>query len=259
MANNLKNKTIVFSLWNCENKTGWTNYQFYEPLKKLFGEVISFDPRTRRFQYGPDLMKKRFLEIIRTKKPDYVFMQVGSDEFNLDIIEEINKSSPKTLTIGLFTDDDSDFDIFTRYYALFLDYCMASQPRYLSKYKKDGLKNAFPMMGTNLGLFNNIKIEKKYDVSFVGQYYPPRAEIIDFLAKNRIKVSVWGNSKWLDYLEHKEVYISGPINVNEYVKVMNQSKITLGLVKNQYGSIHVSHRPFEAAACKSFQILDYAP
>ena len=59
----LKEKTILYSLWDCESKTGWTRYQFSEPLKKIFGEVITFDPRKKRFDLGPELMRKTFLKI----------------------------------------------------------------------------------------------------------------------------------------------------------------------------------------------------
>lgn len=255
----LKRKTILFALWNCESDSGWTRYQFYEPLKNIFRQVIPFDPRKRRFMYGPEKMKVNFLNLIREKKPDYAFMQFGSDEINIDMIEEINKISPKTKTIGLFTDDDTDYILFTQYYALFLDYCMATQPEYLHLYKKDGLKNFFKMVGTNIELFNPSYVSKKYEVTFVGQYYPPRAEVINYLLKKGVNIKVWGNSKWADNLIYKRAFCGGPIGPKEYADVMNKSKIVLGLVKNQYGNVHISHRPFEASACKAFQILDYAP
>ena len=98
----LKNKTILYSLWDCESKTGWTRYQFAGPLKEIFKEVITFDPRKKRFNYGPEEMKKRFLSIIKNKKPDYLLFMVGSDEMNISTIEEINKISPNTKTIALF-------------------------------------------------------------------------------------------------------------------------------------------------------------
>lgn len=255
----LKKRKILFALWNCENKTGWTNYQFSEPLKDIFKEVISFDPRKRRFQYGPERMRIELLRIIKENKPDYAFFQVGSDEINTETLEKINEISPDTKTIALFTDDDTDFPIFSRYYALFLDYCMAAQPKYVADYQKDGLENAFPMMGTNMNLFRPLKLDKKYDVSFVGQYYPPRAEIIKFLLNHGVDVKIFGNSKWLAYPEFRNAFLGGPIDVEKYIEVMNKSKITLALVQNQYGSIHISHRAFEASACKAFQIMDYAP
>jgi len=254
----LKKKSILYALWDCESNTGWTRYQFATPLKKVFGKVITFDPRKNRFRYGPELMRKKFLRIIKENKPDYVFFMVGSDEMNIDTIKEINRIAPKTKTIALLSDEDTEFVIFSRYYALFLDYCMVTQPKYLKLYKKDGLKNGFPMVGLNLGLFKSLGLDKEYDVSFVGQQYPPRVELMRFLLKNGIKVKLWGPG-WFDFPEFKEFLQGGAIDVEKYIEVMNKSKITLGFVKNRYGSIHISHRPFEAGASKAFQILDYAP
>ena len=254
----LKKKTILYSLWDCESKTSWTNYQFDSPLKEIFGRVITFDPRKRRFMYGSESMRATFLKIIKEKKPDYVFFMVGSDEMNIDTIEEINKISPKTKTIALLTDEDTEFEVFSRYYALFVDYCMVTQPKYLAFYRKDGLKNGIPMVGLNLKLFKPLNLKKRHDISFVGQQYPPRVELIRFLISNGIKISLWGPG-WFNYPEFKEIHKGGAIDVEKYVEVLNQSKITLGLVKNKYGNPHISHRPFEAGACKAFQILDYAP
>ncbi len=254
----LKEKTILYSLWDCESKTGWTRYQFDSPLNKIFKEVITFDPRKKRFDYGPEQMRKTFLKIIKERKPDYILLMVGSDEMNIDTLEEIKHISPETKTIGLLTDEDVEFEVFSRYYALFLDYCMVTQPKYLSLYKKDGLTNGLPLVGLNLDLFKPIKLEKKYDLSFVGQQYPPRVELMRFLMSQGIKFNIWGPG-WLNYPEFKEHIRGGPIEVEKYIEVMNQSKITLGLVKNKYGNSHISHRPFEAGACKAFQLLDYAP
>ena len=254
----LKKKTILYSLWDCESRTGWTRYQFAMPLKKTFGEVITFDPRKKRFDYGPERMKEMFLNVIGDKKPDYVLLMVGSDEMNIDTLEEIKLISPETKTIALLTDEDTEFEVFSRYYALFVDYCMVTQPKYLSLYEKDKLSNGLPMVGLNLDLFKPLNLEKKYDLSFVGQQYPPRVELMKHLISQGIRVNVWGPG-WLNYPEFREHIKGGAIGVEKYIEVMNQSKIILGLIKNKYGNPHISHRPFEAGACKAFQLLDYAP
>ena len=70
VENILKKQTLLFSMWGCENEKSWP-YQWYPFLKKIFKEVILFDPRKKRIQYGAEEMKKKFFDIVRTKKPNY--------------------------------------------------------------------------------------------------------------------------------------------------------------------------------------------
>ena len=57
----LKKKTILLSLWGCENEKTWA-YQWYSILKGLFGEIILFDPRQKRLKLGSDKMKRKLLD-----------------------------------------------------------------------------------------------------------------------------------------------------------------------------------------------------
>ena len=164
--------------------------------------------------------------------------------------------SPDTKTIVHFGDDDVHFGDRSRYYALFIDYCLIAQIDYVKKYKKEGLMNALPIYSlVDIEKFKPLDADKIYDLSFIGQPYPPRIEILRFLIKNGIKVNLWGNG-WHDYEEFREIY-KGPVESDKYIKIINQSKINLSFSKNQYGVPHLKGRVFEVAACKSFQLIDY--
>jgi len=253
----LKTKTLMFSMWDCENDKSWPHQHVYLVIKKLFKETILFDPRKKRFEYGPEGMKERFISLIKKKKPDYLILMVGSNELNIDTIELINKVSPKTKVIADFGDDDIDFEIFSRYYALFLDYYLIGQPQYIPQYKKEGFKNAFSRLATNTVDHRPMKVKKEYDVSFVGTPLAPRVETLKLLIKNGIKVKLWGRG-WNNYPEFKSIY-GGTLTTEEVVEVVNKSKITLGLSKNRYGEPHFALRVFRVGACKAFQLVDYFP
>ncbi len=253
----LKDRTILFSMWGCENEKNWS-YQLYPSLKKIFKEVILFDPRKKRLEYGSENMVKKLLSIVKIKKPDYFLFLLESNNINMKTLENINKLSPNTKTIVHFGDDDIHFIDRSRYYALFIDHCLIAQTDYVKEYEKDGIKNTMPIEAlVDIEEFKPLGVKRIYDLSFIGQPYPPRVEILRFLIKNGIKVNLWGRG-WHDYEEFKEIY-KGPVELDEYVRIINQSKINLSFSKNQYGVPHLKGRVFEIAACKSFQLIDYYP
>ncbi len=253
--NLLKRKTLLFSIWGAESE-GDHFRSWYFALKKVFKEVILFDPRQKRLEYGPGLMKQKLLDLIEREKPDYFLFLTESSELNIDTIKEINKISHKTKTIVHFGDDDINFEERSRYYALFLDYCLVGQTDYVGEYRKDGLKNAFPLpTPVSFEEFKPLKVKKKYDVSFIGQPLESRIKLIRFLVKNGIKVNIWGYG-WEDYGEFKDLY-KGTLDSDEFVKITNESKINLGFSKNQFGKPHFKGRVFQIPACKSFQLVEY--
>lgn len=254
----LKDKKLLFAMWDCENKTAWPYQSGYLPIKDFFKDVILFDPRKKRFEYGGERMRKMFLDIVEQEKPDYILCMVGSDEINIDIIEEINKISPKTKIISHFGDDDIDFDIFSRFYILFVDYGLVFEKHYLPAYEKDEIKNRTSFVGgANLKLFKPLKLKKEYDVSFIGAPLPSRIKLMRFLLDKGTKIELWGKG-WDKYPEFKDIY-HGPASDDEYVRIVNRSKINLSFSRNKYGELHLKGRPFEIGACKSFQLVDYYP
>jgi len=254
----LKKKKIIFALRSGETKKYGAYVRWYLPLKKLFGQVILFDPRKKRFDYGLEAMKKMFLNIVIKEKPDYIFAIVGwQGEFDIDYLEKINEISPKTKIITFYGDDDIFFTS-TRYYILFADYSLIAQPHYFKLYKKDGVKKVFLTVGLNTDYLKPINVDKKYDVTFVGTVSPSRIEIIRFLIKNGINVKIWGKG-WY-YSEFKDFYGRPPLSCSDDIlKIRGQSKINLAFTKNRYGELHFKGRIFENAACKAFQLTEYFP
>ncbi len=255
----LKKKTLLCSLWGCENKGHWAYQGGYLVYKDLFKKVILFDPRKNRFEYGSEGMKQRFFSLLKEKKPDYIFLLLDATEFGLDILQRIKETSPKTKIIVIFGDDDIHFFTRSRYYALFIDYCLIAQTQYLSLYKKDGLTNAISFLwGINTNHLRYLNLDKKYDVSFIGTPIPiSRVDLIRFLIKNKIKVNIWGRG-WRDYPDLNRVY-GGSIDYKEMTKIINQTKIYLGFTKNSFGMPHSTGKFFEGSACKTFCLIEHFP
>ena len=251
----LAEKTALLAMWECESELGQTYKTWYPALIRLFKNVLLFDPRLRKFEYGPKNMKKKFLDLISKNKPDYVFISYGAEETNIQVIEEINKISPNSKIIIFSSDDNACFYEIFRYVSFFADCVLVGQPDYLPVYKKEGFSNALPFFITDTETFKPLNTLKKHDLSFIGHPNPPRVELLKFLIQNGIKVNIWGKG-WDDYKEFKNFY-KGPLKTEDFVKGINETKINLGFTKSSYGPPHFKGRILEVGACKSFQLVDY--
>jgi hypothetical protein len=258
----LKNKKLLFAAWACENKDSFIYTNWYLTLKEIFGEALIFDPRKYYFHYGKEIMNNKFLELIKKEQPDYIIFCVTYDEFNLSLFDSIREISPKTKLINLFSDDEWNFDNYSRYYALFFDYLITVK-KDLSDYHGDGIKNVHFLYGVSENEYKPQDLEKKYDVAFIGSPIRDRPDFLKFLVKNGINVAIAGSSEWEKYPELKEKYL-GFLNQEDFFKTINQSKINLVFSKTALKGkgktdSHLKLRVFEFAACKSFGLIESTP
>jgi glycosyltransferase involved in cell wall biosynthesis len=239
-------------------KQGSTYQTWYPVFKHLSRQLIFFDTHLNRILYGKKEMNKKFLDIIRKEKPDYIHMCFGPDEFELSTLLNIRKVSPNTKTLIAFGDDDIEFERFSRYIMLFVDFGLVHQIRYLKNYKEEGIDSVFGIVGLDNNFFKFMDLEKKYDVTFIGlplSEKSGRYKLIKFLKENGINIQLFGWG-WDNYSDFKDIY-RGPLSSEELVKVLNQSKINLCLSKNQKGEPHLKAKPLEASSCKTFALTEY--
>ncbi len=231
---------------------------FYNPLKRACKKIISFDTRWNYLAYGKEKMNDMFLKFIEKEKPNCIFMWINCDEYDLDKLLMIRKISPKTQVLLFFGDDDTQFENFSRYFILFLDYGLIAQKKYIPHYHKDGIKNVFFVMGLDKNYFKPLNLEKKYDVTFIGDPRGKREgryELIKFLKEKNIKIKLFGWN-WEKYPEFKDIY-GGPLESKKMVEVLNQSKINLCFSKAGDGRTHLKGKVFEASACKTFILTEF--
>ncbi len=250
-----KSKKLLFSPWAAENKFYASYQQWYKPMKEIFGEFISFDPQKTTILYGQKKMNDMFLEIIRKEQPDYILLWIIRSEFYPETILKIREISPKSIVISSNYDDDTQFYDLFRHYSPFFDYVLIGEADFLKKYRQDGIKNVFKFMGVSKQHFRFLNLPKKYDVTFTGIPKFNRYEYIKYLKDNGINIFLSGGG-WKSYHELKDIYSGGPIDAENFVKVMNQSKIVLCFSKNLFGAPHFNPRIFEVGSTKSFALLE---
>jgi spore maturation protein CgeB len=249
-------KKIFFAAWACTNKK-WHTYQLWDgPLRRAFKEVVVFDPKVCIEKYGKEEMNKRFLQGIEKEKPDYLFLWTMYDEFDPKTLFLIKKISPNTKSFCYNGDDDYKFFNYTLFYFNMIDYFFTTQPEFIKIFKKFG-KQPFFGCGCDIEKFKPVELEKDIDVSFVGTPKNDRIEYLRYLINNKINVKVFG-AGWEKYPEFKDNY-GGEIPEEEFIKVINRSKINICLSKNYFGGVHILERFFEINACKSFCLTEHAP
>jgi spore maturation protein CgeB len=254
MKNKIKGK-IFFAAWASKNKR-WHTYQALDgPLRKLFEEVIVFDPQEVINTHGKEVMNKKFLEIAKKEKPDYVLLWFVYDEFDPETLIKLREILPESILLCYNGDDDYKFSNYTLNFFPLVDYFLTTQPQFIKEYKKYK-KKAFFSCGVDTARFRPLNLKKKYDVSFVGAPKSDRVEYMKYLLKNKIKVTI-GGANWESYPEFGEAYLGGLAD-EDFVKLINQSKINICLSKNYLGGTHILERFFEFNACKSFGLTEFA-
>lgn len=252
-----KGKKLLFAHWDAEDsQVGYSYDNWYRPMKKIFGNVVTFPTKKIYFRLGKEEMNKRFLEVVKREKPDYAFFLLIYDEFDPSTFLKLKEISPNTKIFNLLSDDSWRYDDYGRYWALISDYIVTTGHKTIKLHKKEGIKNIFFASVVNLEHFKPLNLEKKYDVVFIGTSGRERIESIKFLLKNGIKVDIFGKN-W-HYDDFKDIY-HGPLDSDELIKKINQSKINLSVSIGGDTKPQIKGRPFEVSACKSFVLESYFP
>ncbi len=236
----------------------YAGYQHgYLVLKDLADKLIPFDYRMINLQHGREEMNRMFLDLIKKEKPNFVFIYSIVDDFDVDTFLKIREVSPKTRSLMFSGDDDCMYESSSRFYKLLFDNIIIFQKDYLHLYKEEKNIRVEFALATNFDCYHPMNVEKKYNVSFFGIPECDRIEYIKYLIDNGIDVNIFGRN-WDNYPEFKKYY-GGILPFEEFIKKMNESKITLNFSKNRFHKLHFKGRVFETAMCRTFMLVEYCP
>ncbi len=254
----MESKKVLLVGWGTDNeKDFFMYYGWYLTLAKIFRDVKRFDTKKNYFQFGKERMNKMLLDFISDLELDLIIFAMDEEELYPETILKIYELKPHTKTMFTLSDDDVRFEHYSRYFAPLFDHTITSQD-FVKQYKKEGNPASFHLDYIPIGL-KKMNIPQIYDVCFIGRPKADRAEILKYLTKNKIKVTLFGWD-WYEDPELKEMF-KGPLNQKDYAQVINQSKINLSLTKAGYseekGLYNIKGRFFEIALCHAFQIAEY--
>jgi len=247
-------KKMLLAAWSINNPHWIINQAYQVPLRKIFKKVINFDPQEETYTHGKRIMNERFLSLLRKEKPDYIHLFLVWDEFYPETLVAIKEILPNVKVTNWNGDDDIKFENYTVPYSAAIDYQLISQLQFTKKYDAYGLP-WYDLLGADTNKFRPLHLSKKYDVVFVGTPKGDRLKYMRFLLKNKVNFTLAG-AGWDAYPEFKEHYI-GKVPDEEFIRLINQTKISLCFSQNFFSSPHVLERSLAINACNTFALTEY--
>lgn len=124
-----------------------------------------------------------------------------------------------------------------------VDYAFTYASNAISMYKEEGIGNVFRLVfELDYEIHRKLETNKIYGITFIGTLGKRRSSIVRSLKKNRINVHVFGRGEFGIPVE----FMYRPVYLDEYVRVLNQSCLTLNINQNTYCGQNM--RTFKATA-----------
>jgi len=228
--------------------TACTDLYYYEPLRKIFSKVIAYDYPKRMIETGLKGVNQEIIELVRKEHPKYVLWTSGRWDFRESTFDIIRKEG--TTVVGLFFDDESRFDEYSKWWIPHLDYFVTNAIEAVPKYRDLNARCilAIPIMGGVVVNRDWSNIEEKYDVSFVGTANPGREQYINELKNRTIPIRLFGG---------RYAYVS----LEEMLDIFGSSRINLNFSEtgSDPSKLQIKGRIFEVCLAGGFLLTEYVP
>lgn len=243
----------------------WENTSLLPALQK-FGALrhydwfAEFDHQQERAWHGrvKAVMNRRLVELVEQWQKeiaaDVIFTYLSGELVTPETMDRIRSLGVPTVNLSL--NDKENFvgkikkgqaqgmrDI-CRYF----DLCWTSTEDALKKYCAAGATPLYLPEGANPEVHQPYAGEKTIDISFVGQQYGNRAEIIDGLQRAGISVEAFGYG-----------WPKGPLSTEEMVRLYSKSRINLGFggVSGHDHTYCLKGRDFEVPMSGGLYLTEY--
>lgn len=277
-------------------------YNLYCPLVDLGHEVIRFDydigcifrdmvdkkiwPAPGMSQDRRRDLSQRLLSQVQkehAKSPIDLFFSYFYDAFVLPEAIDSIKAMGIT-TMNWYCNASYQFDM-VRCISPHYDYCLVPEGFRIEDYKAIGATPIYCQEAANPNVYKSLGINRDIDVSFVGQAYGERFDIVYYLFENEIPVHLWGPA-WVYYKEHAsrgikkwvksllgssnretsrrfipDDYVGGILTDEAMIRTFNRSKINLGFSAVGDGLkeriLQIRLRDFEVPMSGGFYMVEY--
>ena len=247
---------------------GFEYFNFYEPLVNLGHEVTYFDLGAS--STGVDgSADAAFADAVERNRPDLVFALLFGDELSPTAIAEVTARGVPTL--NWFADDHWRFEEFTSRYAPSFTWVATTAQSALPKYAALGVKNVIKSQwGAAHHRYRPSDLPIRHDVTFVGQVYGERREVIDGLVDSGLPVQTWGTGWQVRRWHRAAARIPVMRNVGgrqllaraqastrcdqmQMIEIFGTSRVNVNLTESsQTGEAQIKGRTFEVPACRGF-------
>ena len=223
------------------------------PLVKAGHEIIDVNFEREMAQYGKGGMHERLKNLILHEQPDLFYHVIFEDELDTSLASFIRDETPTT-SLVFFSDDDWRLSHSLEWVAYYNVALTTSSDAY-TRYKQLGHDHVLlTPYACNPDWYYPVSAEKTYDVTFVGQAYQGRPELLTWLKSQGVNLQVWGTG-WEEYPDLRDI-AGGFLPHFKMLEVFGKSRIVLGLA---WCSIdgktpQIKGRTFEYPACQAFQL-----
>ncbi len=228
---------------------GKVNYDcdinFFEPLRDVGFNVVRYNYIEKLNTVGKRKMNREILRLVIHENPDYIFYITYRNEIYERTLKKLAQNGYKV--VGWFSDDHWRFDNYSKFIAKNIFCSITTSYEAFIKYKLNILNVIKSQWASNPKYYHPVDSSEKYDVTFVGQKYSPREEIIEYLRKNNISIKTFGRG-WGNYIPFKEI-----------ITIFSNSKINLNISASSRNAEmkQIKGRVFEVTMCGGFLLTDY--
>lgn len=130
----------------------------------------------------------------------------------------------------------------------YFDLCWTSTEDALKKYCVEGALPVYLPEGANPEVHRPVDVEKAIDVSFVGQCYGNRPDVLERLRKRGFRVEAFGFG-----------WPNGPVQLDQMVRIYSRSRINLGFggVDGHQDTFCLKGRDFEIPMSGGLYLTEY--
>lgn len=258
-----KGSLHLFSVYHHFN---WEDFAL-RPALERFGSVRHYDwvdfsdlPAATWRREGKARMNRQLLDTLfawaAQQKPDAVFLYVSGEVLEPAVLRELRSLNAPLVNLAL--NDKEHFvgkirngrALGARDICRYFDLCWTSTEDALSKYVVEGALPVYLPEGANPEIHRPYDLERTIEVSFVGQCYGNRTDVIDELDRRGIGVQAYGFG-----------WPNGPLDIDEMVRLYSRSKINLGFggVEDHPGTYCLKGRDFEIPMSGSLYLTEHHP
>ncbi|MHC1589220.1 MAG: CgeB family protein, partial [Methermicoccaceae archaeon] len=238
---------IRYDYGNREWGLSYEHYNFYHTLLNMDYSLIYFDYDRIKQRYGIERMSKMLRETVYCYHPDFLFYYHFHDWVDHRVWREISEELPTKTIIGL-GDDHWRYEETRPVWELF-NYVATTDEKGYERRRDEGFDNVLlSQWACNHFIYRNLNLPRVYDITFVGQPYGKRAELIEELKERGVNVITFGRG-WKN---------GKPIpSQSEFIRIYNQSKISLNMQYASVGeSMQLKGKDFLAPGCGSLLLTN---
>lgn len=239
----IANDEILQRQWAKENGLNLGKTGIIDRLRSL--------PLANRVIGNPEWLQKIVLEQVKKTRPDVVYMQ-NLSVLNPKTLKAIKKYSFLVGQIASPMPPEGSIKEF--------DLILTSFPHFVKRFREMGINSEYLKIGFEPRVLKKIgKVQKKYDVTFVGGFTPQHSKATRILenAAKKVKIDVWGRGvEFLSSSSPLRKHYHGEAWGLEMYKILAQSRITLNRHISTSENYANNMRLFEATGMGATLVTD---